>query len=321
MAEPGQRKLKLSLLRSLLAVCDSDFNVSAAARSEHATQPSFSRKILELEEAVGHPLFIRRGRRFAGLTALGREVAQEARAVLMKCDNIMRLGESHRRGKPGGELRVATTHTQARYVLPEVVRDFRENYPGIGLQISQGSPAQLVRQLEDNLADLAICTEELEHNPSLRVVDSYCWNRILLVRPDHPLAKVRRLTLRLLAAHPLITYVSGFTGRGTFDDVFVRAGIKPRVMMSAADADVIKAYVRLGIGAGVVAVMAYDRATDSDLLMRPLDPLFPQMRVRIAYHRDKFVSEAMGFFIDLFQNRVLGAGEKMTVGDTIRASQ
>ena len=309
MNEPGQRKLKLSLLRALLAVCDSNFNVSKAARMESATQPSISRKVLELEFAVGQPLFIRRGRRFVELTALGREVLNEARSVLMKCDNIMRLGETHRRGKPGGDLRVATTHTQARYVLPKVVRAFRESYPGIGLHILQGSPAQLVRQLEDNLADLAICTEALEHNPSLRVVDSYYWNRVLLVQPDHALAKARKLTMQLLAAHPLITYVHGFTGRGSFDEAFARAGVQPRVMMSAADADVIKAYVRLGMGAGVVAVMAYDHKDDADLTMRPLDDLFPQMRVRIAYHREKFVSEAMGFFIDLFQSQVLGAGE------------
>ena len=306
MAEPGQRKLKLSLLRALLAVCDSRFNVSKAARAEHATQPSISRKILELEEAVGQPLFIRRGRRFSGLTALGREITDEARTVLMKCDNIMRLGESHRRGKPGGDLRVATTHTQARYVLPKIVREFRAKYPGIGLHISQGSPAQLVRQMEDNLADLAICTEALEHNASLRVVDSYDWNRVLIVRPDHSLAAARKMTLQLLAAHPLITYAHGFTGRGAFDDSFSRAGVHPRVMMSAADADVIKAYVRLGIGAGVIAEMAYDEKADADLARRPLDHLFPKMRVRIAYHREKFVSEAMEFFIDLFQSRVSG---------------
>ena len=306
MAEPGQRKLKLSLLRALLAVCDSRFNVSKAARAEHATQPSISRKILELEEAVGQPLFIRRGRRFSGLTALGREITDEARTVLMKCDNIMRLGESHRRGKPGGDLRIATTHTQARYVLPKIVNDFRANYPGIGLHIMQGSPAQLVRQMEDNLADLAICTEALEHHSSLRVVDSYHWNRVLIVRPDHTLANARKLTLQLLAAHPLITYAHGFTGRGAFDDAFSHARVSPRVMMSAADADVIKAYVRLGIGAGVIAEVAYDDKDDADLANRPLAHLFPQMRVRIAYHREKFVSEAMGYFIDLFQSRVSG---------------
>lgn len=305
-AEPGQRKLKLSLLRALLAVCDCRFNVSKAARAEHATQPSISRKILELEEAVGQPIFIRRGRRFSGLTALGREVTEEARTVLVKCDNIMRLGESHRRGKPGGALRIATTHTQARYVLPEIVRGFRAHYPGIGLQIAQGSPAQLVRQMEDNLADLAICTEELENNASLRVVDSYRWNRVLIVRPDHSLAKARTMTLKLLAAHPLITYVHGFTGRGGFDAAFATAGIRPRVMISAADADVIKAYVRLGIGAGVVAAMAHDKKADADLTTRPLDHLFPEMRVRIAYHREKFVSEAMRFFIELFQSRAFG---------------
>ncbi|MGI9338040.1 MAG: LysR substrate-binding domain-containing protein [Gammaproteobacteria bacterium] len=308
--EPGQRKLKLSLLRALLAVCDSRFNVSKAARAEHATQPSISRKVLELEHAVGQPIFIRRGRRFSGLTALGREVTDEARTVLMKCDNIMRLGESHRRGKPGGDLRVATTHTQARYVLPKIVRDFRATYPGIGLHITQGSPAQLVRQMEDNLADLAICTEALEHNASLRVVDSYRWNRVLIVRPEHSLAKARKMTLQLLAAHPLITYAHGFTGRDAFDDAFARAGVQPRVMMSAADADVIKAYVRLGIGAGVVAAMAFDEKDDADLAKRPLDDLFPQMRVRIAYHREKFVSEAMGYFIDLFQSRVTGKESK-----------
>ena len=292
------------MLRAFVAVCDNNLNVTLAARLLNTTQPSVSKQLLEFEGRIGHPLFIRQGKRFTKLMPLGESILPVARNILLQCDNIMCLGEAHKSGASSGDLRVGTTHTQARYTLPQVVQTFRKNYPKVSLHIVQASPAQLLRLVEDNGVDLAICTEALENNETLRALDSYSWNRCLIVPANHPLTTVRRVTLKTLTKYPLVTYLQGFTGRNTFNETFRRANISPNVAMSAADADVIKTYVRLGVGVGIIAQIAYDKKTDADLHMRSLGGLFPKMQVRIAYHRQKFISTAMRSFIDIFQSHV-----------------
>lgn len=293
-------------MHSFIAVCDSDLSVSGAARRLSAAQPAVSKHIARLEEHVGHPLFVRRGKRFLELTPVGRETLQQCRDILLKVDNIAALGGDSGE-EPRGKLRVGTTHTQARYILPPVVEKFARECPRVALQIWQGAPAELVRRLESSAADLVICTEHLEDNAALVSFPVFRWNRCLLAPKRHPLARARGLTLAQLARHPLVTYVPGFTGRGAFDETFRRAGIAPNVVVSAADADVVKTYVRLGVGVGVLADIACDAKADPDLAVVSLAHLFPEMTTRLAHRREKHVTRAMRRFIDFFREQ---AGKK-----------
>ncbi|MCH9705609.1 MAG: LysR family transcriptional regulator [Proteobacteria bacterium] len=297
---PSTPRIKLSQLRTLVAICDNDLNVTAAAQQLNIAQPSMSKKLSTLEQAIGKSLFYRNGKRFQYETDLCREVSKLAREILLKCDNLLMLGETFDQTTISGELSIGTTHTQARYVLPQVLEKFRKDYPDVVISIRQGAPVELVRMLNSNQLDFVICTEALETNTNFRTMTSFNWNRCLLLPPTHPLVKVRKITLTALAKYPLVTYTQGFAGRPAFDNTFSTAGIIPKIMVSATDADVIKTYVRLGFGIGVVAEMAYDAKKDADLVMRPLEALFPAMQVRLAYQREKFISASMQRFIELF---------------------
>ena len=290
-------------LRSFAMVCESDMNVSAAAKRLYSAQPAVSKHIARLEEHVGQPLFIRRGKRFLELTPIGREVLEQAREILLKLDNITALGMDQSE-QPRGNLRVGTTHTQARYVLPPVVEAFTRECPQVALQIWQGAPSDLVRRMETNKADLVICTENLQDDPSLVSFPMFRWNRCLIAPKKHPLARARGVGLEQLAKHPIVTYVPGFTGRRAFDETFRRAGLRPNVVVSAADADVVKTYVRLGVGVGVIADIACDKAADRDLAVVSLGKLFPEMTTRLAHRREKHVTRAMRRFMDFFREQV-----------------
>lgn len=290
--------VKINVLRCLAAMDDNEMNVSAAARELRMLQPSVSKNLHDLEKEMG-PLFVRRGRRFCGMTPLGREMLAEARDILVKCDNIAALKRRH--GKGGGDLRIGTTHLQARYILPAVVRQYLRSYPDANIQIQQNAPANLVAMLENNLVDVVICTEALENHARFDSVEAYRWNRAVLAPRGHPLAETNLPTLKKLSAYTLVTYVRGFTGRAAFDAVFRRAGLSPRVSVAAADSDVIKTYVRAGAGVGVVAAVSYDADEDRDLICVPAAHLFPDMRVRIAYLRDKLITPAMRKFMTLFR--------------------
>ena len=293
--------ITISQLRTLVAICDNDLNVTAAALQLNMAQPSVSKKLSALERTLGKPLFFRNGKRLQYETDLCRDIIALARSVLLRCDNMMVMSGGEK--DIGGVLSVGTTHTQACYVLPPVLREFRAAYPNVAVQITQGAPLDLVRLLGSGRIDLLICTEALESNKSLRTISSFSWNRCLITLPDHPLAVAEEVSLAALAQYPIVTYVKGFTGRGAFDDTFAATGLSPRVMVSAADADVIKTYVRAGFGVGVIAEMAYDEKRDADLRMRSLSSLFPRMMVRLAYSREKYVPVAMQYFIQLFQER------------------
>ena len=292
------KKMKLSLLRCLVAMGDNDLSVSAAARELRIAQPSASKMLASLEDQTGE-LFVRRRRRFTALTPLGREVLAEARGILLKCANIEAMQRRHR--NVGGDLRIGTTHLQARYVLPEVVRQYMSEFAGANIQIFQNTPSALAGMLEQNQADVAVCTESLEGNAHLESSDVYTWNRIAIMRRGHPLENAGQLTLKKLAAYPVITYVPGFTGRASFDEAFRRLKIPVNVSVAAADSDVIKTYVRAGSGVGVVAAISYIPEEDGDLARIPAAHLFPNMRTRIGYARGKFITEDMRRFTDILR--------------------
>lgn len=286
-------------LRAVVAVYENGLSVTIAARRLHSVQSAISKQLQLLEREIGTPLFVRHGKRFVGATPICREVVAAAREALLRIDNIRKIGVEYATDSTRGELRLATTHTQARYILPPVVQAFRRVYPNVFLQVHQGSPRQLADLLAADAADLAICTE-MEDERNLQVTAAYSWNRCAIVKAGHPLSRKRKITLADLAQYPLITYVEGFTGRGAFDAAFRAAGISPSVIFSAADADVIKTYVALGLGVGIIAEVAFEPKRDSHLIAKDLGDLFPQMTAKIAYRKGKFLTAGARRFAEIF---------------------
>ena len=295
--------MELRHLRSLVTLVDMGFSVSRAAVQLHVVQPAVSQHLRQLEDEIGARLFVRQGRRLIALTEAGERVLEYSRQVLAQTNSILAIGRDHTQ-QSRGELRIATTHTQARYVLPPVIRRFAEKYPAVSLQIHQGTPAQLVDAAVHDSVDFAICTEALGEHPLLRAIPCYRWNRCVIAPGGHPVLIKPRVTLKQLCAYPVITYVFGFTGRGHFSDTFVEAGLRPDVVLSAADTDVIKTYVREGLGIGIIARLAYDAVLDADLGMRDLHHLFPWETTKIAYARGKYLRTFQQDFIDMFQDTI-----------------
>ncbi len=292
--------MKLRQLRSLVTLVDTRFSVSRAAKELHLVQPAVSQHLKQLEEEVGTRLFVRQGNRLTGLTDAGEKVVHYARRTLAETASILAVGRDHV-AEDRGVLRIGTTHTQARYVLPPVIRRFSMAYPEVELQIHQGVPDQLADMAVHDTVDLAICTEALDSHPALKVIPCFRWNRCLVAPTDHPVLSKRPLTLELLSTYPLITYVIGFTGHGRFHDSFARVGLRPRVVLSAADTDVIKTYVREGLGLGIMACLAFEAGRDDDLAMRDLSHLFPWEVTKIAYAREKYLRRFQEEFINIFQ--------------------
>lgn len=295
--------MELRQLRSLVALADSDFNVSQAAEHVHLVQSAVSQHLAQLERELGTRLFLRQGKRLVALTAAGEQVVRYAREALAVRENILAVGRDHV-DEASGVLRIGTTHTQARYVLPPVIRAFRGLYPKVSLQIHQGTPLQLVEMACADTVDFSICTEALSEHPALTVLPCYRWNRSLIVPAGHPMTTRRPLSLEVLCEYPLISYVFGFTGASSMRTSFARAGLEPDLVLSAADTDVIKTYVREGLGVGLIASMAYSPAIDGDLVERDLSHLFPWESTLVAYHRDKFLRRFQQCFIDLLQRMV-----------------
>ncbi|MDM5147393.1 LysR substrate-binding domain-containing protein [Candidatus Persebacteraceae bacterium Df01] len=295
--------IKFSTLRCLVAVCDNKLNVTEAARELNTMQPLVSKKLIELEEEMENPLFVRNGKRFVSTTKLCDALLVEAREILLKCDNIKALSDSHHNDTIRGDMRIGTTHTQARYILPAVLRQFRQEYADSRIEILQGTPINLVHMLENNQVDMVICTEAMEENSALFSVTAYAWNRSVVMLKTHPLVQEQKMTLKCLTAWPIVTYVHGFTGRRVFDATFHKAGLIPNVVVSAVDSDIIKTYVREGIGVGIVANVCYHEKTDHDLTCFPVSHIFPDMQVRIAYHREKIITHAMQRFMVIFQEQ------------------
>lgn len=300
--------MELRQLRSLVALNECLFNVTATAQKLHLVQSAVSQHLAKLEEELGVDLFIRQGKRLTGLTEAGRQVLFYARQTLADCDNILAVGREHVE-ESSGVLRIGTTHTQACYVLPPVIRQFRKLYPSVDLQIHQGTPDQLVTMAMNDEVDFSICTESIGDNPGLTAINCYRWNRSLIAPKDHPALKMRPLSLSKLCEFPLITYVFGFTGANQFRTSFARLGLTPTIVLSAADTDVIKTYVREGMGLGIIASLAYSADIDSDLGTRDMSRLFPWETTRIAYKSDKYLRRYQEIFIELLQTMVAEDGK------------
>jgi LysR family transcriptional regulator, cys regulon transcriptional activator len=286
-------------LRSAREAARRQFNLTEVARVLHTSQPGVSRQIRELEVEVGLTLFERAGKRLVGLTPAGRRLLPIIERLLGHAEGLRDAGRQHAQ-ETSGVLSVAATHSQARYALPHAVFDFRNSHPQIQLRLHQGSPQQVARLLLDREADVGIATEALASYPGLVTLPCYQWTHVVLVPRGHALADETRLSLDRLAEHPLITYEPGFTGRAHIDQAFLAAGLKPRLTLEAMDADVIKTYVGLGLGVGIVAAIAYQPERDHGLVALDARHLFAPNLTRLAVRRHEPLRQVMYEFIRAF---------------------
>ncbi|HUR41714.1 MAG TPA: HTH-type transcriptional regulator CysB [Verrucomicrobiae bacterium] len=292
--------MKLRQLHYIHEVARRGLNVTAAAEALHTSQPGVSKQIRMLEDELGVDVFRRNGKHLEEVTPAGKRILEYTERLLQEAGNIRNIASEYRQADRG-ELTIATTHTQARYALPPVIRAFRDRYPKVRFHLHQGSPPQIARIAATGECDFAIATEAMEHFNELVMLPCYHWNRAVLVRPDHPLAQKKgKLTLKDVAEHPIITYTFGFTGRSKLDQAFAAHGLKPDVVLTAVDADVIKTYVRLGLGLGIVAHMAYDPKLDKDLVRLEAAQLFAPSTTHIGFRRGMFLRGYMYDFMALF---------------------
>ncbi len=291
--------MKLRQLRYIHEVARRGLNVTAAAEALFTSQPGVSKQIRMLEDELGVDIFLRNGKHLAEVTAAGKRILEYTERLLAEADNITNIAEEFR-DQDRGDLSIATTHTQARYALPPVIHKFKVRYPKVSLHLHQGSPPQIAKLAADGVTDFAIATEAMEHFDQLVMLPCYHWNRCVLVLPNHPLAGKKRVSLKDIAEHPIITYTFGFTGRSKLDQAFAAHGLKPDVVLTAVDADVIKTYVRLGLGIGIVADMAYDAKVDKDLVRLDASHLFEPSTTHIGFRRGMFLRGYMYDFISGF---------------------
>jgi LysR family cys regulon transcriptional activator len=285
-------------LRIIRETVRQNFNLTEVANALFTSQSGVSKHIKDLEEELGIQLYERRGKRLLGLTEPGKELAPIVERMLEDAGNIKRLAEQFTR-KDEGELVLATTHTQARYVLPAIIARFRAEFPGVRLVLHQGSPTEIASLLQEGKADIGIATEAVWGNPDLVTFPYLSWHHVVLVAKGHPLEAESSITLETLARHPLITYHAGFTGRPKIDKAFAAKGLKPDIVMEALDADVIKAYAEMGLGIGIVASVAFDPARDTSLTLLPSDGLFDPSVSLLAVRRGRFLRDFATRFITL----------------------
>ena len=290
-------------LRSVRETVRKGFNLTLVAEALHTSQPGVSRQLKELEDELGVQLFVRAGRRFLGLTPPGETMLPIIERLLREADNLKGAGEEFA-SADRGLLTVAATHTQARYVLPPAVRDFRATHAQVTLHLQQGSPRQIAQLVLDGQADLGIATEALADYPDLVTLPCYRWTHVVVVQPGHALALEAAqglpLTLARLAQFPLVTYEPGFTGRSHIDEAFSREGLKADIVLQAMDADVIKTYVELGVGVGVIASVAFDDERDKHLVAIDAGHLFAINTTRVAVKRGAYLRSYVYDFIQTF---------------------
>lgn len=291
--------MNLQQLKYLCAIVDHGLNVSEAALALFTSQPGISKQIRQLEDELGLRVFVRQGKRLSALTPAGEIVVATARRALREISNMKRVADEYR-SEDAGTLAIATTHTQARYVLPKVISAFAAQFPKVRVVLHQGNPQQVAEQTAAGAADIGIATEALSDYPDLVTLPCYRWNRCVIVPRGNPLAKTRPLTLEALARHPIVTYDFAFTGRSAINAAFAAKGLEPNVVLTALDADVIKTYVELGMGAGIIAEMAYDPAKDLAFAMLEAGHLFAASTTRLALRRGVFLRGFAYRFIALF---------------------
>jgi LysR family cys regulon transcriptional activator len=281
-----------------------NLNLTEAAKALHTSQPGVSKAIIELEEELGVEIFARHGKRLKRITEPGQHVLRSIEVILREVGNLKRIGEQFS-AQDSGTLSIATTHTQARYVLPAPVAKLRAAYPKVNVSLHQGSPDQVARMVLDEVAEVGIATESLADYPDLVTLPCYEWQHMLVMPTGHPLAAKERISLEDLAAEPLITYHPSFTGRTRIDAAFAQKKLHPRIALEAIDSDVIKTYVRLGLGIGIVAEMAVrEDGSNSDLVVRPLGALFGQNVARIAFKRSAYLRNFVLEFAHMLSDRL-----------------
>ncbi len=290
--------MKLQQLRYLSEIVKHQLNISRAASALFTSQSGVSKQIRLLEEELGVILFERNSRKLTKLTPAGKEVLKLAQEVLDKVDDIQQTAEEFAHKQKA--IAIATTHTQARYVLPHFVEQFLSFYPEIKLNIQQGTPEQVATLLEQGDVDIAIATEVLASRESLVALPCYQWSRSVITKKDHPLAQKHRLELEDIVKFPIITYVHGFTGRYKQDEVFKKHQLQPDIVLTAVDADVIKTYVRLGLGIGIIANMAFSEEQDTDLAVHDVEHLFGISTSQIAIKKSRAIKPYVYPFIELF---------------------
>ncbi len=291
--------MKLQQLKYIVEVVNHNLNVSATAESLYTSQPGISKQIRLLEDELGIQVFERSGKHLTQVTPAGEHIIAISQEILARVESIKAVAGEHTHPEMG-TLNISTTHTQARYALPEVIRGFTKRYPKVSLHMHQGTPSQMAEALAKGTANFAIATEALHLYQDAVMLPCYYWNRSIVVPKDHPLTQKSQITIEDLAAFPLVTYVFGFTGRSELDAAFNRVGLKPKVVFTATDTDVIKTYVRMGIGVGVIANMAVDQLQDSDLVAIDASHLFGSSTTCIGFRRGTFLRNYMYDFMERF---------------------
>ena len=291
--------MKLQQLRCVFQIVQSEFNISKASEALNTSQPGVSKQIKLLEDEIGIKIFQRNGKRLVNLTEPGELVLSSIETILQESNNIKVISEEYIE-KDQGTFTIATTHTQARYKLPKVVEEFVKKYPKTNLNIHQGNPSQVTDQIINGEADVGIATESINLSEDILTIPCYQWNRCIVMPKNHPLTEVRRITLEDLAAYPMITYDYAFTGSTIVSEVFKNANIEPNIMLTAIDADVIKTYVSLNMGIGLIAEMAFDASTDHPMVSRDVSHLFPLSTTYIGIRRENFLRKYTSDFIRMF---------------------
>ena len=291
--------MKLQQLRYIWEVAHHDLNVSATAQVLYTSQPGISKQIRLLEDELGVEIFARSGKHLTRVTPAGEAILKVSGEILRKVESIKQVAQEFS-NENKGSLSIATTHTQARYALPGIIQDFISQYPDVSLHMHQGTPTQIAEMAADGTVDFAIATEAMDHFNDLIMMPCYRWNRSIVVPRDHPLTQLSSLTIQEVAKYPIVTYVFGFTGRSQLDDAFRAAGEEPKVVFTATDADVIKTYVSIGLGIGIIASMAAEDVEENGLVALDARHLFQSSITKIGFRRGTFLRGYMYDFIELF---------------------
>lgn len=290
--------MNLHQLRFVREAVRQNFNLTEAAKALFTSQPGVSKAIIELEEELGVDIFTRHGKRIRGLTEPGRAVLKSVELIMQEIEGLKQIGREFA-AQDSGSLTIATTHTQARYALPPVVQAFIQKYPKVRLSLLQGNPKQVAEMVQRDQADLAIATESIAGIDGLITLPCYQWEHVVVVPPDHPLLKLKVVSLEEIAHYPLITYDAAFAGRNKIDQAFLLRQLKPDILLEAIDADVIKTYVELGMGVGIIAGLAFDAERDKNLRSIPVGNLFGMNISRIALKQGAYLRSYIYTFIEL----------------------